>query len=41
MTVYAAYVSKKHLAPKIRAFIDVLVEHKSDFIDVGATSRRE
>lgn len=35
MTVYAAYVSKKHLAPKIRAFIDVLVEHSSDFTDTG------
>lgn len=33
MTVYAVYVSKKHLAPKIRAFIDVLIEHRSDFTE--------
>jgi DNA-binding transcriptional LysR family regulator len=32
-SVYAAYVSKKQLAPKIRAFIDVLVEHRADFTD--------
>ncbi len=32
MSVYAAYVSKKQLAPKIRAFIDVLMEHQSDFV---------
>jgi DNA-binding transcriptional LysR family regulator len=30
MTVYAVYVSKKQLAPKIRAFVDVLIEHKAD-----------
>jgi DNA-binding transcriptional LysR family regulator len=35
MTAYAVYVSKKHLAPKIRAFIDVLLEHKSDFTEGG------
>ncbi len=33
MTVYAVYVSKKHLAPTIRAFIDVLVEHSTDFTE--------
>jgi DNA-binding transcriptional LysR family regulator len=32
-TVYAVYVSKKQLAPKIRAFIDTLVEHRTDFTD--------
>jgi DNA-binding transcriptional LysR family regulator len=35
MTVYAVYVSKKHLAPKIRAFIDVLVEHSADFTEAS------
>jgi DNA-binding transcriptional LysR family regulator len=33
MTVYAVYVSKKQLAPKIRAFIDVLIEHRADFTE--------
>ena len=33
MTVYAVYASKKHLAPKIRAFVDVLVEHRLDFTE--------
>jgi DNA-binding transcriptional LysR family regulator len=32
-SVYAVYVSKKQLAPKIRCFIDALVEHKSDFVE--------
>jgi DNA-binding transcriptional LysR family regulator len=32
-SVYAAYVSKKQLSPKIRTFIDVLVEHRADFTD--------
>jgi DNA-binding transcriptional LysR family regulator len=32
-STYAAYVSKKQLAPKIRCFIDVLVEHRSDFVE--------
>jgi DNA-binding transcriptional LysR family regulator len=32
-TTYAAYVSKKQLAPKIRGFIDVLVEHRLDFVE--------
>lgn len=32
-TVYAVYVSKKQLAPKIRAFIHTLVEHRADFTD--------
>ncbi len=31
MSVYAVYVSKKQLSPKIRAFVDVLMERKSDF----------
>jgi DNA-binding transcriptional LysR family regulator len=38
LTVYAVYVSKKHLAPKIRAFIDVLVEHSHDFTDSDFSS---
>ena len=29
LTVYAAYASKKQLAPKIRAFVDVLFEQKA------------
>lgn len=33
MSVYAVYLSKKQLAPKIRAFIDVLLEHRSDFTE--------
>jgi DNA-binding transcriptional LysR family regulator len=33
MTVYAVYVSKKHLSPKIRAFIDILVAHSRDFTE--------
>jgi DNA-binding transcriptional LysR family regulator len=33
LTVYAVYVSKKQLAPKIRAFIDVLMEHRADFTE--------
>jgi DNA-binding transcriptional LysR family regulator len=37
-SVYAAYVSKKQLAPKIRAFIDVLVQHRADFTDVVLAS---
>jgi DNA-binding transcriptional LysR family regulator len=37
MTVYAVYLSKKHLAPKIRAFIDILVEHRLDFTEGGAS----
>lgn len=37
MTVYAVYASKTHLAPKIRAFIDVLVEHRLDFTEGDAT----
>jgi DNA-binding transcriptional LysR family regulator len=32
-STYAAYVSKKQLAPKIRCFIDVLVEHRLDFVE--------
>lgn len=32
-SVYAAYVSKKHLAPKVRSFIDLLVEQRAQFID--------
>lgn len=32
-TVYAAYLSKKQLAPKIRGFIDMLVEERALFID--------
>jgi DNA-binding transcriptional LysR family regulator len=32
-SVYAAYLSKKQLSPKIRAFIDVLVETRADFIE--------
>lgn len=32
-TVFAAYVSKKHLSPKVRSFIDLLVERRSDFTD--------
>lgn len=31
MTVYVVYVSKKQLAPKIRAFVDVLMAHSADF----------
>jgi DNA-binding transcriptional LysR family regulator len=37
MTVYAVYVSKKQLAPKIRAFVDVLLEHAKDFTEGGET----
>jgi DNA-binding transcriptional LysR family regulator len=33
LEVYAVYVSKKQLSPKIRSFIDVLVEHKLDFVE--------
>ena len=36
--VYAVYVSKKHLAAKIRAFVDVLVEHSTDFVDAGGVT---
>lgn len=32
-TVYAAYLSKKQLAPKIRSFIDLLVEQRAEFTD--------
>jgi DNA-binding transcriptional LysR family regulator len=32
-TVFAAYVSKKHLSPKVRSFIDLLVERRGDFTD--------
>jgi DNA-binding transcriptional LysR family regulator len=37
MTIYAVYVSKTHLAPKIRAFIDVLVEHSNDFTEASTS----
>jgi DNA-binding transcriptional LysR family regulator len=33
LEVYAVYVSKKQLSPKIRSFIDVLVEHRLDFVE--------
>jgi DNA-binding transcriptional LysR family regulator len=33
MEVYAVYVSKRQLSPKIRSFIDVLLEHKLDFVE--------
>ncbi len=33
MTVYAVYVSKKQLSPKIRAFVDVLIEHRLSFTE--------
>jgi DNA-binding transcriptional LysR family regulator len=33
MEVYAVYVSRKQLSPKIRSFIDVLVEHRLDFVE--------
>jgi DNA-binding transcriptional LysR family regulator len=32
-TVFAAYVSKKQLSPKVRSFIDLLVERRDDFTD--------
>lgn len=32
-SVYAAYLSKKQLAPKIRSFIDLLVEQRASFTD--------
>jgi DNA-binding transcriptional LysR family regulator len=32
-SVYAAYVSKKQLSPKIRRFVDVLVAHRADFTE--------
>jgi DNA-binding transcriptional LysR family regulator len=32
-TVFAAYVSKKQLSPKVRSFIDLLVERRGDFTD--------
>jgi DNA-binding transcriptional LysR family regulator len=32
-SVYAAYQSQKQLAPKIRSFVDMLVEHRSKFTD--------
>jgi DNA-binding transcriptional LysR family regulator len=32
-STYAAYVSKKQLAPKVRCFIDVLIEHRLDFVE--------
>lgn len=32
-SVYAAYLSKKQLAPKIRSFIDLLVEQRANFVD--------
>jgi DNA-binding transcriptional LysR family regulator len=34
-SVYAAYVSKKQLAPKIRSFIDMLAEQRALFTDAG------
>jgi DNA-binding transcriptional LysR family regulator len=34
-SVYAAYLSKKQLAPKIRSFVDLLVEERAQFIDAG------
>jgi DNA-binding transcriptional LysR family regulator len=40
MTVYAVYVSKKQLAPKIRAFIDVLIEHRADFTELAPAIKR-
>lgn len=36
MAVHAVYVSKKHLSPKIRAFIEVLVHHRRDFTEADA-----
>jgi DNA-binding transcriptional LysR family regulator len=33
-STYVAYVSKRQLAPKIRCFIDKLVEHRLDFVEV-------
>jgi DNA-binding transcriptional LysR family regulator len=41
LAVYAVYVSKKHLASKIRAFIDVLMEHSADFTETGESTRNE
>ena len=32
-TVFAAYVGKKQLAPKVRSFVDLLVEMRGDFTD--------
>ncbi len=37
-SVYAAYLSKKQLAPKIRSFVDLLVEERAQFIDAGESS---
>jgi DNA-binding transcriptional LysR family regulator len=33
LSVYAAYLSKKQLAPKIRSFVDLLVEMRASFTD--------
>jgi DNA-binding transcriptional LysR family regulator len=39
MTVYAVYLSKRQLATKTRAFIDLLVERKADFVELESQAR--